>query len=589
MSATKRHLPHRLIRHALFSVGLGGILVAAVHFVAMTERSRLAQDLRARVTETVAAQRTALEAEINTNVFLANGLAAHVIAVPELEDQSVTAALRTLYRLGQHVRNVGIAPDNRITHIYPLEGNEAAIGLNYPDVATQWPSVRRAIESEETILAGPVALVQGGNGLISRTPVFLDNGGYWGILSLVLDADSLFRAVGLTPVGGDIRFALKGRDGRGADGDMILGDPDLFTEDAVRVSVAVPGGQWLLAAAPVEGWSAGGSLVLGIEIVALAVAVGLTGLLFLFLRKKVALEASERRTRAFLDTTQDGVIVIGEDGVIREFNAGAGIMLGHRPSEVIGTSVTGLMLPDVAKQHDQYVRGAASETKRFMGGRRDIIARHKDGRTVPVEIMVSETVYGGERLHVGILRDITDRKALEAELRQQADTDGLTGLLNRRAFMVATEKAFDLARRHGRPLALLLLDADHFKRVNDTHGHPAGDAVLVELSRIATACLRRSDRLGRIGGEEFAVLLPETDEAGTIAFAERLLSDIRAARVDIGGEAPLTFTVSIGIALLTPEMESHEALVQSADQALYAAKSGGRNRWALHRSEATPD
>jgi diguanylate cyclase (GGDEF)-like protein/PAS domain S-box-containing protein len=576
-----RQTSHHLVRDALISGAVGLFLVAAVLFVAMTEQARGVQDLRGRVTETVAALRTALEAEINANVFLANGLAAHVIAVPDLQDQRITAALRTLSRLGQHVRNVGIAPDNRISHIYPLEGNEAAIGLYYPDVPAQWPSVRRAIESGDTVLAGPVALVQGGNGLISRTPVFLDDGRYWGILSLVLDADSLFGAVGLAARGGDIRFAMKGRDGLCADGAMILGDPGLFDGDAVMVPVSVPGGRWLLAAAPVAGWSAGNGLVLGIMMAAPAVGAGLAGLLFLFLRKRVHLEASERRARAFLDTTRDGVIVIGDDGLIRDFNAGAGAMLGYRPSEVIGTSINRLMFPDIARSHDGYVRSARTETARSMGGRRDILARHRDGHGVPVEIMVSETQYGGERLHFGVLRDITDRKALEQKLRRQADTDGLTGLLNRRAFMVEAERTFDVARRHGRPLGLLLVDADHFKRINDTYGHPAGDAVLVALAGIMTACLRHTDRLGRIGGEEFAVLLPETDEAGAIAFAERLLSDTRAARVEIDTDAALSVTVSVGVAVIAAATQSHEALVHEADTALYAAKSGGRDRWAL--------
>ncbi|MQX35713.1 diguanylate cyclase [Roseospira navarrensis] len=575
-----RRRSHHLVRDALISLALCLVLVAAVRFVALTEQAREAQDLRARVTETVAALRTALEAEINTNVFLANGLAAHVIAVPDLEETRTTAALRTLYRLGQHLRNVGIAPGNRITHIYPLKGNEAAIGLFYPDVPAQWPSVKRAIERRETVLGGPFALVQGGNGLISRTPVFLDNGDYWGILSLVLDADSLFGAVGLAPRRGDIRFAMKGRDGQGPDGAMIMGDPTLFTGDAVRVPVAVPGGHWLLAAAPVGGWKTGGGLVLVMELAAVAVSAGLAVLLFLFLRKGVRLEASEQRTRAFLETTRDGVIVIGADGIIREFNDGAGAMLGYAPTEVIGLSVNSLMFPDVATHHDGYVRNAKVTAAHTMGGRRDIVARRKDGTAVPVEITVSETLYGGENLHVGVLRDITERKALEAKLRRLADTDGLTGLLNRRAFMAATARAFHLARRHGRPLGLLLIDADHFKKINDSHGHPAGDRVLVALAGLASSCLRSSDRLGRIGGEEFAVLLPETDETGAIAMAERLLAAIRAARIEIDGTATLSFTVSIGVAVMTSGMEDHEALVQRADQALYAAKSGGRDRWA---------
>ncbi|SDE74426.1 diguanylate cyclase [Rhodospira trueperi] len=581
MSWSGPRLNHYRVRDALTSVGLFLALFAVVHFVAWTEQSRAVQDLRARITETVAALRTHLEAELNANVFLANGLAAHVIAVPDPEDQTIETALRTLYRLGNHIRNVGIAPGNRLTHVYPLEGNEAAIGLYYPDLPDQWPAVRRAMETQSPVLAGPVALQQGGSGLISRTPVVLDDDAYWGIVSLVLDAESLFKTVGLAPLRDGVRYALKGRDGKGEDGAMILGAPEVFDSDPVKVSVPVPGGQWVLAAVPVNGWTAGGSLVFRIYLIGLALGAGLAILTYLFLRKRVLLEVSEHRARAFLETTRDGVIVIGDDGIIREFNSGAGEMLGYSPPEVIGASVNRLMFPGTAETHDRYMGNAKIEAARTMGWRRDVIGRRKDGAAVPIEVMVSETEYGGERLHVGVLRDITDRKALEDQLRKQADTDGLTGLLNRRAFMSKVGTAFDLARRHDRPLALLLLDADHFKRVNDTHGHPAGDAVLVDLARIGTACLRSTDHLGRVGGEEFAILLPETDRDGAITFAERLLADIRAARVDIGGEAPLSYTVSIGIALISAETDSHETLVQRADQALYAAKSQGRDRWAM--------
>jgi diguanylate cyclase (GGDEF)-like protein/PAS domain S-box-containing protein len=571
-----------LFRDAFLSLGIFLLLSAAVHFVLMTERSRHNQALRANITEKVAFLRTALEAELNTNVFLANGLAAHVIAVPELEDQTITTALRTLYRLGKHIRNVGVAPNNRITHVYPLEGNEAAIGLDFTDHPSQWNDVKRAMESRETVLAGPIELVQGGSGLISRTPVFKEDGTYWGMINIVLDSSSVLDAVKLAPERDGIHYAIMARQGSDTENALILGTPELFTEDRVQMPISVPGGQWVLAARPVAGWQRGAGLAFGIELVALVLNTGLSILFFLFLRKRAALAASEHRTRAFLETTRDGVVVIDDRGLIREFNAAAETMFGYQTREVIGTSINRLMFSDVAEKHDAYLRSSQAHGSDVMGGRRDVIARRKDGTAVPVEINVSNTIFGGERLHVGVLRDITKRKELEEQLRLQANTDFLTGTMNRRAFMEALQHAFELARRHDRALALLLLDADHFKRVNDTHGHPVGDMVLLELARIGTSRLRAADRMGRVGGEEFAFLLPETDATGAITFAERLLSAIRAARVDIGGKVSLSFTVSIGIAVKTLDIRDHETLLRCADQALYAAKKGGRNRWARH-------
>ena len=574
-----RAIPGPLVRTALAALVLFAVLLTATVLVAGMDRSREVQALRSRVTETLASLRVGLEAELNANVYLANGLAANVIAMPE----SIESAMRIVHDLGRHVRNVGVAPDNRLSHVYPLEGNESAIGLHYPDHPKQWPSAKRAIESGETVLAGPVPLVQGGNGLISRTPVFRADGTYWGLLSIVLDADSLFETAGLTPEKGGIGIALRGRDGTGRAGPLILGRADLFAPqaDAVTMAVGVPGGTWVMAAAPIGGWAVAGGMAFGFEVIGALLSAGLAVLAFLFLQKREQLKASERRARAFLSTTPDGVIVIGQDGLIREFNPGAEAMLGYGAAEVLGTPVNRLMFPENADQHDGFMQTKRTASVRSMGRRLDVVARHKSGRDVPVEIMVSETDYGGERLHVGILRDVTDRKALEHELRVQADTDGLTGLLNRRAFLAAFERAFELAIRHSRPLSLLTLDADHFKQVNDTHGHPVGDAVLVELARVATSCLRTSDRLGRIGGEEFAVLLPETDEAGAVRFAERLLDAVRAISLDIGGGQHLGVTVSIGIVSMTDAAPCPDDLLRAADQALYAAKAGGRNRWAM--------
>jgi len=573
-------------RDALASALLCAVLFVATYFVIETEGARRAQEMRNHVTEHVAALHAKIEAELNANVFLANGLAAYVSTASTLDPQRLETALKSLFRLGQHIRNIGVAPGNRIAHVYPLEGNEAVIGLYYPDIPAQWRVVRQAIESKATALAGPVTLVQGGNGLISRTPVFLENEEYWGILSLVLDSDQMFADAGLAPVVDGVRYAMRGRNGLGADGEVFFGDPDVFESDAVVANVPIPGGLWLLAAAPVNGWNTIDSVLLGLLAAGFGLSVGVSLLLFLFLRKGARLEISERRARAFLETTLDGVIVIGDGGLIREFNAGAGDMLGYDPAEVIGSSVNQLMFEVDAKNHDAFIQRAETEAVRTMGARRDVMARHKDGTAVPVEIRLSETWIGRELIHIGIVRDIRDRKALEQKLRLLADTDGLTGLLNRRAFMDRTAKAVDLARRHGRPLALLMLDADHFKRVNDTYGHPAGDAVLIRLAAIGSSSLRTPDEMGRIGGEEFAILLPETDKDGAVILAERLLAAIRKDQIDIGDAAPISITVSVGVAVVTDTAATCEALVQQADQALYAAKAGGRDRWAVAEDEA---
>lgn len=148
-----------------------------------------------------------------------------------------------------------------------------------------------------------------------------------------------------------------------------------------------------------------------------------------------------------------------------------------------------------------------------------------------------------------------------------------------RAFTAEMDSALQLARRHGHPLSLLLMDADHFKKINDSYGHQVGNQVLVSLTALAQTCLRATDRFGRWGGEEFVALLPETNAAQAVEVAERLLAAVRGAALasDTGAELPIR--VSIGLATLSPEVPDAGKLIQHADEALYRAKAGGRDCW----------
>lgn len=175
--------------------------------------------------------------------------------------------------------------------------------------------------------------------------------------------------------------------------------------------------------------------------------------------------------------------------------------------------------------------------------------------------------------------DITRRVRAERALKHLARTDGLTGLANRRFFMERAEAEVVRARRYNHGLGVLILDADHFKKVNDTYGHAAGDAVLRALAKRARSVVRSVDLLGRLGGEEFGLLMPETDLPEIRAAAERLRQEMARAPVPSGetGTSPIAFTVSIGMASLTEQDASFEAVLHRADLALYEAKESGRN------------
>ncbi|WP_374622295.1 GGDEF domain-containing protein [Pandoraea sp.] len=176
--------------------------------------------------------------------------------------------------------------------------------------------------------------------------------------------------------------------------------------------------------------------------------------------------------------------------------------------------------------------------------------------------------------------DALELRRVNQVLGDMAMRDGLTGALNRRAFLMQAERLFSSIRAQQRRLSVLMLDIDHFKRVNDTWGHAIGDRVIVALTLVLRATLRKGTVIGRLGGEEFAVLLPEADAQRAIQAAERLLVAIGGASVP-GPNGPVRFTASIGIGSLAPEDTDFGTLLQRADRALYSAKQAGRNRVAV--------
>jgi two-component system cell cycle response regulator len=196
----------------------------------------------------------------------------------------------------------------------------------------------------------------------------------------------------------------------------------------------------------------------------------------------------------------------------------------------------------------------------------------------PHELRPGDRVGLGSHVYKLVVLDALER-AFHQSLLEAGTRDALTGLANRGAIMRELKARFQLAQRYGRPMSLVLVDLDYFKGINDAHGHAAGDAVLRAFAEVATGQLREPDLAGRIGGEEFLILLPETDREGGVVVAERLRQAVEAARVDIAGTR-LSFTCSLGVSEISKEdREPGEALAR-ADAALYHAKEDGRNRLA---------
>ncbi len=297
---------------------------------------------------------------------------------------------------------------------------------------------------------------------------------------------------------------------------------------------------------------------------------------------ELALKESAERIRAIVDNAVEGIIVINDACLIEEFNPAAEKIFGYQASEVIGENVSILMPSPYRAEHDGYVRRfLQTNSSRLIGKDRDLTGMRKDGSAFPLHISVSQTSVQGHTLFVGIVQDISVRKQLEEHLRNLSFKDSLTGINNRRAFDENLEKEWRRARRNETPLALMMLDIDCFKAFNDTYGHQEGDNCLKEVARVIMANLKRpADFAARYGGEEFVVLLPETNLSDALAVAETIRRAVlRLHFSHRNSEIAEYVTLSAGVACLVPgEEQSADDLMKTADQALYAAKSAGRNR-----------
>lgn len=259
-------------------------------------------------------------------------------------------------------------------------------------------------------------------------------------------------------------------------------------------------------------------------------------------------------------------------------SAGCTDLTGYHPDELVNNrSVSFASLIDEASQPEVAlaVEKAVDRDGAFSV---EYALTRKDGERIWVwERGCSVEDDSGVRFVEGIILDISDRKALEQELEVLATRDSLTGLLNRResARVLAEEQA--RASRYRRPLALLWADIDHFKRINDTWGHAAGDQVLCAVSDLLRDSVRSVDTVGRFGGEEFIVILPEMGAEEAREVAERLREQIGRQVVTLPGGEAVSLTISIGVAAFPDHGQTQDELCAAADKAMYRAKKQGRN------------
>ncbi len=301
---------------------------------------------------------------------------------------------------------------------------------------------------------------------------------------------------------------------------------------------------------------------------------------------EIALRQSEERFRNAFDTAAIGMALVDLDGHWVEVNDALCDMLGYHETELLQLTFMEVTHPDDLNLDQQYVEKlVAGELDHYQREKRYF---HKNGQTVDVLLSVSVVHDAdGKVLHfVSQIEDITARKHEQERIRQLAFYDALTGLPNRRLFDERISQAMLTARRNKQQLALMFIDIDHFKHINDSYGHDIGDEVINAVANRMLAVLRASDTLARFGGDEFVVLLSDVPGSqAAIKVAENLRRPF-AEKLQFGGQT-IRITLSIGVALWTPEPgETLASWMKKADVALYDVKARGRNAVGLYQSAA---
>ena len=299
-------------------------------------------------------------------------------------------------------------------------------------------------------------------------------------------------------------------------------------------------------------------------------------------RAQDALRESAEHTQTILDNIVDGVVTFNDQGVVESFNQAATAIFGYTVQDIVGKSAALLVHDPDSHFEEDYLRHRFSSVRPGIANiSREVQGRRKNGELFPVHLSVSRIFRNGLAHLIAIVRDITQQRHDEEEIRRLAFFDSLTGLPNRRLLMDRLKQAMATSARTSKHGALMFLDLDNFKLLNDTQGHDVGDLLLQQTATRLSACVRDGDSVARLGGDEFVVLLealsPQSREAATQAeaVASKLLDAFKAP-YHLDGYSH-EGTTSIGIVVFMGDEETMDDLLKKADLAMYQGKSAGRN------------
>lgn len=298
------------------------------------------------------------------------------------------------------------------------------------------------------------------------------------------------------------------------------------------------------------------------------------------------IQENEEKIRAITENLSDIIISINTHGIIEFANSAITATFGYQPEDVIGKNVSMLMPEPHTHKHDGYIQNYLETNNPQIIGKtlRELQAIAKDGRIFPIDLSVSETVIAGKKSFIGTIRDISERIEAQQRLQYLAHHDALTSLPNRHYFLEHIEHALAKAKRRDQLVAIMFLDLDRFKVINDTLGHSVGDQLLQEIAHRLKNCIRAGDVIARISGDEFTLLLDDlSDEKDISVIAKKIIHELSLPFAASGHE--LFTSASIGISIYPTDGKTSSGMMRHADIAMYRAKSEGGNQYRFYSTE----
>lgn len=505
-------------------------------------------------------------------------------------------AARELLPYFDSVSHISLSPGGIITQVYPLESNEKSLGFNQLEDSIQNKEAIRARDTGKLTLAGPINLVQGGLGAVARLPVFLDDQGgrqFWGFTNVIIRIERLLETANLNQLAAQgMAYELWRTNPDSGARDIIAFNAAEALIDPVDKSFDVPNGSWTLSVSPVTGWTSSwamlGKLLAGLLISAL-LAYQAWLMVQLQQRKLSLQDAVIEQTRellnarahlqATLDAIPDLLFDIDINGVIYSYHTNQSDLLAVPPEEFLGKSFHHF-LPEHACEIIHEALDEAAEKGVSSGKCYSLMLPHG---LATFELSVSRKAdeQDGVARFVALSRDITQRRESEERINNLAFFDPLTQLPNRRLLQDRLEHAIVTSQRQNTLGALLFIDLDDFKTLNDNRGHHIGDLLLIAVAERLSNAVRKQDTVARLGGDEFLVVLEGLGSVRELAaaqaqqVAEKILNSLNNHYL-LDGQDYFN-SPSIGICLFGDQAASTDELLKQADQAMYNAKSAGRN------------